>query len=360
MRGGLYNRQVHRLYLEPFHLYEVEAFLQSKNIHFSHEEIAQCYMILGGVPAYLNQLEDGYPLDVNIDRLFFQEKGSLQDGFSYLFRTLFPEGENALWAVREHAIKVLEVLSRKQRGLTWEEIVQVIGLPGNVSRGILGTLLGAGLVRESLLYGYSTKNRLYQLSDPFTLFYFRFVRDQEGIDEHFWSHSQELSSRRAWEDFAFEMLCKDHIPQIKQRLGIAGVITKEPCFVLDPAGERRGDRHPDRISPVKTSFLEEYSWFTREDKELAIAKDEMGLLIERRDHILNVCEMKYTDGELVLDEEYEAALRRKISTFAWMTQKNGLQVTMLTPYGLKRNWYSQMVHSLVTWEDLFCPPFTLF
>ena len=26
---------------------------------------------------------------------------------------------------------------------------------------------------------------------------------------------------------------------------------KEPCFVLDPAGERRGDRHPDQISPVK-------------------------------------------------------------------------------------------------------------
>ena len=32
---------------------------------------------------------------------------------------------------------------------------------------------------------------------------------------------------------------------------------QEPCFVLDPAGERRGDRHPDQISPVKTSFLEE-------------------------------------------------------------------------------------------------------
>ena len=31
----------------------------------------------------------------------------------------------------------------------------------------------------------------------------------------------------------------------------------EPCFVLDPAGERRGDRHPDQISPVKTSFLAE-------------------------------------------------------------------------------------------------------
>ena len=32
---------------------------------------------------------------------------------------------------------------------------------------------------------------------------------------------------------------------------------EEPCFVLDPAGERLQNRHPDQISPVKTSFLEE-------------------------------------------------------------------------------------------------------
>ena len=28
----------------------------------------------------------------------------------------------------------------------------------------------------------------------------------------------------------------------------------EPYFVLDPAGERLQNRHPDQISPVKTSF----------------------------------------------------------------------------------------------------------
>ena len=32
---------------------------------------------------------------------------------------------------------------------------------------------------------------------------------------------------------------------------------EEPCFVLDPEGERLQNRHPDRVGRVKTAFLEE-------------------------------------------------------------------------------------------------------
>ena len=34
-------------------------------------------------------------------------------------------------------------------------------------------------------------------------------------------------------------------------LGVENVHHKEPCFVLDPAGERLQNRHPDRISVIK-------------------------------------------------------------------------------------------------------------
>ena len=52
---------------------------------------------------------------------------------------------------------------------------------------------------------------------------------------------------------------------------------EEPCFVLDPAGERLQNRHPDQISPVKTSFLEEMEPSQRDNtlkQEKAIAQME--------------------------------------------------------------------------------------
>ena len=39
--------------------------------------------------------------------------------------------------------------------------------------------------------------------------------------------------------------------------GLEYIYVEEPCFVLDPEGERLQNRHPDRVGRVKTAFLEE-------------------------------------------------------------------------------------------------------
>ena len=69
-KGGLFNRQNLRLYLEPFNLYETKQFLLKKNIEWSDYDIAECYMIMGGIPFYLSQLSNQYSLNKNIDELF--------------------------------------------------------------------------------------------------------------------------------------------------------------------------------------------------------------------------------------------------------------------------------------------------
>ena len=76
-KGGLFNRQTCRLYLEPFCLHEVEEFLISKDINWSRYEIAECYMVMGGIPYYLNLLDPELSLHQNIDLLFFKKKGEL-------------------------------------------------------------------------------------------------------------------------------------------------------------------------------------------------------------------------------------------------------------------------------------------
>ena len=276
-------------------------------------------MIMGGIPYYLNLLTSKIPFSENIDRMFFKDKGDLWDEFPHLYNTLFSSSENH--------IKVVEALSQKRMGLTREEIIAQTGLPGNgVLTKILQNLVNSGFVRVSHLFGRKKKDNLYQLSDQYTLFYFKYIRENYGKDEHFWSHSLDQPSRRVWAGLAFEQLCKDHIPQIKHKLGISGVLTEESI------------------------------WFSRENEDLGITGAQIDLVIERRDHCINLCEMKFTLDDFVIDKDYDSVLRGKISAFQSMTKtRKAIQLTMITTYGVKRNIYSGLVQSQVTLDDLFHP-----
>ena len=122
-KGGLYNRADSKLYLRPFTLLETERYLQSRGIYWERYEIAQTYMIMGGIPYYLKQLEPGESLAKNIDQCFFQKNCTLWDEFDSLYETLFGHSEVYL--------KVVEALAEKKVGLTRDEIVKKTHLPNN-------------------------------------------------------------------------------------------------------------------------------------------------------------------------------------------------------------------------------------
>ena len=48
--GGLSSRVTRKMVVEPFSLYECEAFYTSRGISFNRQQIAEAYMILGGIP----------------------------------------------------------------------------------------------------------------------------------------------------------------------------------------------------------------------------------------------------------------------------------------------------------------------
>ena len=60
---------------------------------------------------------------------------------------------------------------------------------------------------------------------------------------------------------------------------------------------------------------EEYIWFTRGDEELGTSGAQIDLLIERRDRIINICEIKFSSDEFIIDKEYDHKLRNKIEAF---------------------------------------------
>lgn len=316
-KGGLFNRQTCKLYLNPFNLSEVEEYLCSKGFMWSKYEIAECFMIMGGIPYYLSLLKKKESFNQNIDRLFFENKGELYGEFDNLYATLFSNSNSY--------IKIIVAISKKINGMTRNEIINATKLPSNgLFTKMLSNLVDSGFLRISSFYGRKKKETLYQLADYYTAFYLHFVRDNYGKDEHFWSNSLENPSRRVWEALIFEQLCKDHIKQIKHKLGISGVLS------------------------------EEASWFTLADDKKGISGAQIDLLIERRDRVINICEIKFYHDKFSIDKSYEMILRNKISNFIKATEtKNSIQLTMITTYGLKKGIYNTLVSNEITMEDLF-------
>jgi len=314
-KGGLYNRQTARIYLEPFTLNETEQYLKTNGFEWSRYQIVENYMIMGGIPYYLSLLNNEMTFEANIDNMFFRKRALLWDEFEHLYATLFNNSEQYL--------KVVEALSTKKIGLTRKEISQISKLPPNgVLSQILENLVNSEFVRAYQFFGNKKQDTLYQLSDYFTLFYYKFLKNYSGKDEHFWSNSIDNPSVKAWEEFTFEQVCKDHIQQIKKKLGISGILTE--------------------IS----------SWFVKSDEENDGAQIDM--LIDRRDKTINICEMKFAVDEYEIDKDYEKRLINKIERFRNSSNtKKALHLTMVTTYGVKRNIHSGRVQSEVTMDDLF-------
>lgn len=81
---------------------------------------------------------------------------------------------------------------------------------------------------------------------------------------------------------------------------------------------------------------------------------QIDLLIDRKDGVINVCEVKFVAGEFPIGAKYALELENKISVLREETQtEKSLHLTMITVSGVKRNEYSFLVHSEVRLDDLF-------
>lgn len=78
-RGGLHNRLTGRMYIEPFTIAECEMFLRSRNVDITRYQLAECYMIFGGIPYYLNYFNKGLSFSQNVDRLCFSTTAPLKN-----------------------------------------------------------------------------------------------------------------------------------------------------------------------------------------------------------------------------------------------------------------------------------------
>lgn len=309
--GGLHNRITASIQLKPFTLHETELFLQSKNIIFSHYQIAEIYMIMGGIPFYLEKLKKGSSVAQNIDNLFFSKTGEFRNEFKNLYASLFNNAEDYE--------KIVEVLSKNRNGLTRKEIIERAKMKsGNHITTILNNLEYTGFIR-SYAQPKRKREQLFQLIDSFTLFYFHFLHKNNFRDEKFWTNSLNTPKHNTWAGLSFEIVCLLHTHEIKKKLEILGVQSVE------------------------------YAWRGK-NSETAMQID---LILDRADNIVNLCEIKYANMKYIITKDYEEKLREKIETFRQeIMPRKAIHLLMLTTFGVKQNQYSGVVQNEIILDDL--------
>jgi AAA+ ATPase superfamily predicted ATPase len=315
-RGGLHNRITGRLLLRPFTLSECEEYFRSREIVIDRKDIAEAYMVFGGIPFYLKHWDGRYGLPQNIDRIVFKEDAPLKNEFSNLYASLFSNSSQY--------IEVVRALGGKLKGLSRDEILDSTSLKdGGTLSEILQNLVMSGFIRYYARFPGKVRNGLYQLIDNFSLFHQTFVEGNLGQNEHFWSDLHETPRLNAWRGYAFEQLCLKHIDQIKWALGIAGIAT------------------------------DIYSWRSKNSDPGA----QIDLVISRADRIVNLCEIKFVKYEFEIKKDYAEKLRNKAFAFGNETGAAvAAHLTFITTYGVKCNAYSNMVQSEVLLDDLFIDP----
>ena len=312
-KGGLHNRLTRKILVEPFCLRECEQFFESRHLPMTRYQIAEAYMIFGGIPYYMSLMEPRFSLYQNVDMMYFTQGAELRDEFENLYRSLYKNAENY--------IRVIEALAKKGIGLTRTEIStdSKISDGGSLTK-ILRDLSISGFIREYKAYGQKKRDSLYQLIDFFSMFDIRFRGKRDEHADDFWLRFSSTPAHSAWSGIGYEKLCLLHLTQIRKALGISGVLTS--------AFSWRGD-HVGKGAQVD-------------------------LVIDRSDNIINLCEVKFSSGQYLIDKKQNESMRNKRTAFANSTHtRKAVQTTMITTFGLKKNEYSAEVFSDVALDDLF-------
>lgn len=315
-RGGLHNRVTQTIRLLPFTLSETQAYLKNKGVALDEYSQLQLYMAMGGVPHYLRNINPGESAAQIIDRLCFAKDGSLKNEFNNLYKSLFAHSEN-------HEL-VIRALAAKGKGLTRNEIIAECGFTsGGTTSRILKELEESGFITPYIPFQKNTNESTYKISDEYSLFYLKFIEHAKDTVDGAWLRQYGTHAYTIWGGFAFESVCQKHVLQIRRKLGIEGVLTNTATWRHAPGKGGQGA--------------------------------QIDLLLDRQDRCINICEMKFSSSEFVIDKKYAAELDTKVNVFRAETgTKKTLFPTLITTYGTRKNeYYLGRIQAEVLIEDLF-------
>ena len=323
-KGGLHNRLTSIIPLKPFTLHETEEYLRYRGIKLNRRQILELYMVMGGIPLYLNGIQPGYSTSQSINLLCFHKDGLLFNEFSHLFASLFDTSE-------AHD-ELIRIISFSRQGLSREKILQKSkrSSSGGMFKTRLSELEEAGFIASFTPYGYLNKGTFFRVIDEYALFYLRWIfpvskRLRLSLkNTSYWESKMQSQSWKSWSGYAFESICLKHIEQIKKALGIQAIASEVGSWRYNPKSNEESGTQID-------------------------------LLIDRSDGIVNLCEIKFCQGKFTLTKSYEEELSRKLSIYQTHGKiKKSIFFTLITSEGIIPNANrSHIITNNITASDLF-------
>lgn len=310
-RGELHNRSTKRIRLKPFSLYETESFLKHRRVSLSRKDIAQLYMLVGGIPYYLETVDPGKSIPQIMDDLFFGELPALDNEYENLYPALFKNSD--------HHISVVSALSKKNMGLTRQEILDVTGLKsGGSFTKVLTELESCGFIKSLQPIDKKKEDVLYRLMDEYSIFYHKYIKPKRITSGIGLGNTRSFN---IWSGFTFENLCIRHSKHIAYALGISGT---------------------------------DWSIYSFKDKAKTGEGAQIDLILDRPDAI-NIIEAKYYNDVYKMSLSEARKIRNRVQSFLDKTQsKKSIFRILITPYGAKKNehYLSEITNDLVI-DDLY-------
>jgi uncharacterized protein len=295
-KGGLYNRITKLIHLNPFTLYETQLYLESRNVFYNQEQLLQAYMVMGGIPHYLKEIEGSKSALQNIQSICFSANGLLKYEFENLYDALFNNS-------KDHK-QLIKALHTKRMGLTAQELSTITKLtPNGNFYSKIDELKLSGFIIEVQAYNAKSNWNVYRLIDEFTFFYLSFMKKINTTTDDYWYTLATSTKYKNWTGYAFENVCFRHINNIKRGLGIQGIQAEIGCYY---------QKAKDGIDGA-----------------------QIDLLISRADNCINLVECKYYNNAFYLTANEASKIKsRKAHLMQGVKNKKQIFVTLISPHAM--------------------------
>ncbi len=323
-KGGLYNRITETIHLKPFTLAETDEYLKLNNIKLNKKQIAELYMVTGGIPYYLSKVESGQSSIQAIESLAFDSKALLFNEFNSLFDSLFENGDAY--------IEIVKCIVACREGIGQEELFKKLKKSSKGKTGLkrLKDLEDAGFITSFTPHFHIKRGVYYRITDEYSLFYLHWIEPlkmtkmADSLKKGYWKTLSQTPKWFAWSGYAFESICYKHLSQIRATLNLS--LTSIP--------------NSWRYTPLKNK------------KETGAQID---LLFDRDDDSITLCEIKFSNKVYDITKDYYQKLKQKADVFKNVTGTDKqIFIAMISANGVKQNKYAkELLDGVVTLDDLF-------
>lgn len=215
-KSPLYGRRTAQFKILPFNFFESRHFLTG----FNPKDQAILYGITGGVPEYLNQIDNNLSVKENIIQLFLTTSGHFYEEPTNLIKQELREPSTyngIIEAIADGSSKLNEIATKGGK------------LENNKCAKYLRSLMDLGIVKkEQPVTERTTKRSIYCLDDQMFRFWYKFVFPNmssivSGLGKQLYDN-EVAPNLKCYMGLAFEEICKQYLFELMRQ-------NKTPFFI---------------------------------------------------------------------------------------------------------------------------------